>query len=122
MTNEIEARVGVERLLERVKAASGPDRDLEWDIQQALFGIEQTDFHGTPRYTASIDAALALVERVLPGSWYVLAKGRLSEAEPLYACELLLGQDEQLGIAEGQNQPLAIIAATLTALIAKATP
>jgi len=72
-----------------------------------------------PSYTDSIDAALALVERALPGAWYVLAKGRMTAAEPLYGCELLFGADEQLGIDAGPTAPIAIVKALVRALIAK---
>lgn len=54
-------------LRDRVKAATGPDRDLDWAIwfetakEPADHGVD-----GWPHYTASIDAALALVENLLP--------------------------------------------------------
>lgn len=73
----------------------------------------------SPKLTASIDAALALVERMLPGMWWCMSKGRLSEGEPLFACELLFGFDERVSIAEGQTLPIAIIAALLRALIVR---
>lgn len=95
---------GVRRdLLERVKAATGPDRKLDGDIAYTL-GLPQEFFNSfskdvdgypfpgftpeavdgpdcfdgpiwggggrtweAPQFTASIDAALALVERLLPG-------------------------------------------------------
>jgi len=139
-------------LLQRVEAASRPDRILDAMIAADLAGL---CLHGSwhtegpdgdrghvcddcgadswgnlgkqgqrltdplPTFTASIDAALALVERLLPGAWCVMAKGRLTAAEPLYGCELLFNHDEQLGIASGHTQALAIVAATLRALIAK---
>lgn len=71
-------RGDVEGLLERVKAATGPDRELDRAIGEH-FG--ECDYSGPAHhrplsdwarpYTASIDAALALVERCLPG-WVVL--------------------------------------------------
>lgn len=87
-------------LLERVKAATGPDRELDADLAQTIEGVEiqWRQANGTmemypvqrypstthsagfgigpvPNYTASIDAALALTERVLPG-WWVHGMGR----------------------------------------------
>jgi hypothetical protein len=60
-------------LLEGVKAATGPDRELDDAILSAVgwfdadaparFGAQTID----GRITASLDAALGLVERVLPG-------------------------------------------------------
>lgn len=55
-------------LLVRVKAATGPDREIDRAIERLEHGPDVIPF--TPAYTASIDAALALVERVLPG-WFV---------------------------------------------------
>ena len=128
-------------LIARVEAASGPDREIDADLIRTLVpgstvGTYITDdsgdivFHAealgirnkwpAPAYTGSVDPALDLAEHVLPGVWYVLAKGRLSVNEPLYGCELLFGADEQLAIADGPNQPLAIVKALLKALQARA--
>lgn len=67
-------------LLERVTAATGPDRVLDLDLARALVPdvvvLRRNDDdtanepHTYWEYTASIDAALALVERLLPG-WSV---------------------------------------------------
>jgi hypothetical protein len=74
-------------LLERVEGATGPDRALDEAISLALcvdhyfaqladapegVGFEAYKFHGYAdssalRVTASVDAALALIGRVLPG-------------------------------------------------------
>lgn len=79
-------------LLERVKAATGPDRELDGALAEAFGWRQITVDHGLrltrewlrpdgfplpvgtmadpPFFTASLDAALALVERALPGwSW-----------------------------------------------------
>jgi hypothetical protein len=118
-------------LLERVKGATGPDRALDLALARALVPDvivlrQRNDDSGADpftywQYTDKIDDALALVERVLPGCWYALAKGRMTEAESLFGCELLFGADEQLGIADGPTQALAILSALLSALIAKET-
>lgn len=79
-------------LIERLEKLEGPDREVEAEIDVALFGGETvwktanytmesypasrrpsaTHIGGfanehVPSYTASLDAAVALVERVLPG-------------------------------------------------------
>ena len=52
-------------LLERVKAATGPNFALDWDIHLTVRGIWGAGMYGNhPAYTASLDAALALVERL----------------------------------------------------------
>lgn len=81
-------------LLERVRQATGPDRELDRDIEVALpldsgiahshrpsaapgkvtcrYNSGSTGTYKAPRYTASVDVDLALVERVLPGwAWKV---------------------------------------------------
>jgi hypothetical protein len=136
-------------LLERVKAAKGPDRELDVMLADVLDVepdpplsctfrqyvrlhsspakvAENANSHhnilntALPRYTASIDAALALVERKLPGT--MRAVGSM-EFGPF--CRLVVPNDDG-GFIDGyhevldaKTEPLAIIAALLTALIAK---
>jgi len=69
-------------LRERLEQADGPSRELDAEIHLALFPkakVNKSDparwmvspVHRLPDYTFSLDAALALVERVLPqsGGW-----------------------------------------------------
>lgn len=80
-------------LIDRVEKATGPDRDLDAEIDVALFGGEtvwkQANYtmesypasrrpskqhvggfanEHVPPYTASLDAVVALVEKELPGA------------------------------------------------------
>lgn len=109
-------------LLARVKAATGPDRRLDralWATFQGgdYPGVLCWDGLGVAPFTASLDAALALVERVLPGVWYVLGKGKLRADEPLYGAKLLFTADGTLGEGEHEHsQALALLAALLSAL------
>lgn len=105
----------LEGLIERVTAAQGPDRELDRSIGRA-FGVTETTFPQyepgdvMPSYTASIDAALALVERYLPGwSWSI---GHDANGE-LHATiwHGVTEHDEY-----GATPALAILAALLTAL------
>lgn len=71
-------------LVERLEAATGPERIYDHYL---FFALEPHLYdeagrrgllgdHIVPAYTASIDAAVALVERVLPGwSWECRASG-----------------------------------------------
>jgi hypothetical protein len=52
-------------LLERVERASGPDRELDAAIRDALY--EPAKRGAWRPYTGSLDASLALVEEMLPG-------------------------------------------------------
>jgi hypothetical protein len=62
--------MSLSELLERVKAASGPDREIdmaiarEFDLFETLMGDRR--FMRPFYFTASIDAAVALIERALP--------------------------------------------------------
>ena len=52
----------LEELIERVSKATGPDRELDWAIADAILP------HGpcAPKLTSSLEAVLALVEREMP--------------------------------------------------------
>lgn len=121
-------------LLERVKAATGPDWEInmyiewalgDWDnlgghrIKHKVTGEErQTSYPPSPPITSSIDAALALVDLKLPG-W----ARYISKHDGEYFCSLWLENPEDnttpLHSAEatGKSDPLAILAALLTALL-----
>lgn len=144
MTNTQE----LQNLLERVERAQGPDRELDTAIafvtcfrpdekhdrlgsfaaHEAKHGyaaawIAHRPWHGDwsiPVYTTSIDAALALVQLVLPGSAYVLNAFRVATKPDdvwMFKCHL---SDGCSGIADGRTQALAVCAALLKALIAQA--
>jgi len=70
-------------LIERLEKADGPDRGLDSEVEVATGQAKYRDGKGracyhdgrrdrVPHYTASIDAAVALAERVLPGwKWHL---------------------------------------------------
>lgn len=145
----------LEQLLERVKAANGPDRELSRDIYEAVTGEcvhrkysrqcvgEDDDYELVcddchtetwgesskwAKLTTSMDAALSLVERVLPERWLeslrelrtpIIYRG--DEHPPLgaYECSLQLRTGGWLCTGRAATPPLAILAALLTALIAQ---
>jgi hypothetical protein len=120
-------------LLERVKAATGPDRGLDGLIAIAFppDGEARTELgeatsrygkywfkhdHGEgsalPRlYTASIDAALALTERMLPGKSVLIGLRQAAGTKPWAR----IGEWREAD-ATSATLPLAILAALLTAL------
>lgn len=77
-----------EELIERVRAATAGDRDIDvalWDMVEGwpvVGGLPECRMTpaGTaaaatvyaPPYTSSVDAILALIERELPGQWWML--------------------------------------------------
>lgn len=106
-------------LLERVSSATGPDRELDRDICIELAIDMATDdgavgWKSPPHFTASTDAALALVERVLPAGWPDVLREAISELSRRHSWNItfpVAGQREELS--------LAILAALLSALISK---
>ncbi|MCJ2009905.1 hypothetical protein [Methylobacterium sp. J-092] len=110
-------------LLARVKAAEGPDRRLDYEIFTAFATPGEAnpwDPAAGHFYTASIDAAVALAGRVLPGTMWAVGE---MEGGPF--CRLVYPKSDGFREAVSMEQdggpdsaPLAICAALLTALIA----
>lgn len=119
-------------LLQRIEAASGPDRVLDGDVWHALTAkpgdVWVNDFadgvyhlqdprdtiayEAPPDLTASIDAAIALVERLLPGRQITM---RIDEKDGPRPHSVIAAT----WFAQCNTLPLAILAALLRALIAK---
>lgn len=64
--------------------------------------------------TESLDAALALAERLLPGVWWIAGRGKLRASEAEYGAQLMFGE-EPIGQGEGATAGLALCAAILRA-------
>lgn len=95
-------------LLARVRAASGPDRELDAAIMSAFYA-------STPPYEffRSVDAALALIERVLPGYRKSVVDLR---PDPCEAYAWLPGWTHNIK-GDGATPALALVAALLAAVI-----
>ena len=120
----------IDDLIARVEAANGPDREIDADISRTLgltyrdgaFGIGYGDDWPQAELTASIDAALALVERMLPGGFGTLAYfPESSEAVIMVdvSTETPVGNimvATVFGRATARTLPLAILLALLRAL------
>lgn len=121
----------LESLLERVRAATGPDRELDYAVSRFADGelARHSSLH-LP-YTASIDASLALVERLLPGwrwgiSSHSLKDGVYQEGPhaglPRHVDGFRAHVTERSAlrpmpsIADARTAPLALLAALLSAL------
>lgn len=112
-------------LIARLEAAEAGSRELDFAVAQSLGSVvregwAETYADGTfggsvKAYTTSVEAALALAERLIPGVWWVIGRGKLTSGEPEYGAELLFGPDESLGIAEAATAPLALCIAILRA-------
>ena len=121
-------RDDIASLLAKVKAATGPDRELDFWVETLvanpltgdegytldevtadfrLLGPDGMTIGGA--YTASIDAALRLVERLYPGEGIVLETHGINRAG--------IGQSGKHP-ATGATPPLAILTSLLSALLA----
>lgn len=124
-------------LLARVEAASGPSFALEQDIHRALAPRAVLDAFadGTPvpadwglplappAYTASLDVALRLVERLLPGcETLVLYNPRHCDGRGCAYATVETEDGANGSVAlHGSTRPLALLAAFLRALLSKAS-
>jgi hypothetical protein len=105
----------LQSIRDRVANATGPDREIDYAIYTYSTGLWRTD--DFPAVTSSIDAALALVERVLPGwEWSVWASGGVFGATIYNTPE---DEIEPCVSAQAPTAPLAILKAFVAALIAQ---
>ena len=117
-------------LLARVESATGMDREIDAQVHEALIGPVEVDDDGdrfllAPRggfaplefYTASVDATIALQERVLPGWTANLSIGGGEKSALLWWQEraVIKSTDE----VECATPALAHLSAIIRALIAK---
>lgn len=123
-------------LLARVEEATGPDREIDTDICVALRQYSEEGYARfgrhhpvgyylahqgiAPNYTASLDAALGLCERVLPG--WMRFVGDLDPSD-MRACATITHERPPTpafrGFAPQGQYALALVAALLRALIAQ---
>lgn len=107
-------------LLARVESATGPDRKLEYGIARMFIDhwkeYDEDEFYDNathcPRLTSSIDAAVQLCERVLPGwIWDVTSTGTSWVMTP--------GDSDEHFAASAATPAIALCAAILRAKIAQ---
>lgn len=102
-------------LLRRVEAATGPDRELDYAVLLATLPKGHAylwDPEKGHEYTASIDAAVALVERK-GGCWEICRGDDNSFRSEVWSTDLPWNS------AEAKTAPLATVTALLGALIEK---
>jgi len=144
----------LEELKERLEKATGPDRELDLDLfrafnealyQKIYWGVKaftnrdlpesrkEEDIQSRmlagnhPRYTASLDAAIALTNAVLPDDEYpngTRRKGHTRSHEELttgsvwfFRIGLYLPKEEIFVSEEHKSEPIALLLATISALI-----
>lgn len=102
-------------LLERVERAEGPDHNIDEVIYSLFHDVFYRD-RKNPNlsFTASLDAAIAFTKAVLPGWW----RNNLQQGDE-GPFEVEIFKHPLHIITKHKSEPLAVIAATLKALIAK---
>jgi hypothetical protein len=98
-------------LLARVEGAKGPNFALEEDIDRV---VGHSGLVIPPAYTASVDAALALVERVLPGWEFALQVERPADGPAIWRVEM--GDPLRHWTSEAATPALALLASMLRAI------
>lgn len=112
------SRPELQGLIERCEKATGPDRELDVAIWQALCWKDHyRDIAKGTVFTASLDASVALVERVLPGWHWSLDSFGEATAFDSSGAFLVAADDEHYG--HNKHLPLAILAALLRSLLAR---
>lgn len=125
---QVAAQVSLlEALRERVLTATGPNRDLDCDIINVLAPPLRFKSDGSGFVTSSLDAALGLVERVLPGWDYGVSTEPKVHGKTFHAfvrnTERYTAREDTQFYGESSyspTAPLALLGALLSALIAKA--
>ena len=134
-------------IIERLEKAEGPDRNLDWLIAEAALGATRRDrmkgFIGEqpiwqytvgtssgsesvmiPAYTVSLDAAITLVERMLPGNFREISGPRkyLNIPSPVparFRAEITTDAWFDSYVGWGQSAPTALLIAMFKALEAR---
>lgn len=107
-------------LKRRVDEATGPDRELDVDLTIFFGPGTSTLLELVFPLTASIDAAVALIERVLPGWGYMIAAGVGVADAFLSASDWPTGPEfSGTSTAQSARVPLALLSALLAAVEAQ---
>lgn len=128
--------VALPALIEKLRGLKGPDREVDAEIATAAAGyvyekrkddrktwfyapdgmryqIHGYDYERLPRFTASLDAVTALIERDLPG-WTIFFEAKDGVATDLY----LIGPNYNDATGRGGAGPIAGVPVCIALLIA----
>lgn len=125
MKHNIEALRGIEKRLGEAPPPGPADTDeLGVAVYETLGICSYIPDEGDP--TRSLDAAIALCERVLWGRGLLIGKGRTRPDEPLWGVQILASDENEerrempvLAEAEANTPALALCLAIVRALIAE---
>lgn len=111
-------------LIAKLEALDGPSREVDLELTTKFFGGREADLHRAHGlhcydFTSSLDAAIALVERMLPG-WLIASLGQ-DDGKKWHA-ELRQGYRTSystVALAGAPTPAIALLIATLKALEAR---
>jgi hypothetical protein len=118
MTNPPDEWAG---LIERLEAAEAGSRELDRAVWSALEFDHDGEPTKCPAYTTSLDAALALAERVLPGWGFVLSTGAAGQPAWAQAYPEPVDEDICRDATAAGTRPLAVCLSILKATAAAET-
>jgi len=102
-------------LITRLSKLDTPDREVDGEIWEYMFGDKPVDFSmPLMEYTASVDAAIALAERVLPGRNRTIRK-RYRTTNGLIDGHVYDAHVSGGDVCEGANEAIALCIALLRA-------
>lgn len=108
-------------LLERVEKLEGPSREVDCDIRDLMPPAPPGHFHLPKRFTASIDAAVAFQEAVLPGWTRSMDQQNIDGVMRYDVVVCSPSSEAHVWAIYSPTEPLAIIIATLRAAISELT-
>lgn len=95
VTGPLYAFISDKDSLDEAKAAA--QTDYEKRIRSTLYAEPQASVRD------AVLEALAEIESARPGAFWIIGKGRVTEGEPLFGCQILFGTDEVLASGEGDT-------------------
>lgn len=118
-------------LISRLEKSRSQSRDLDADIaiacniivERQWWSINYLTCDMVACYTSSVDAAIGLAEKMLPGHGRLTGKGRTRPDEPLYGAQIFdvefapaLTPQNLIGEAEHGVEAIALVIAVLRAI------
>lgn len=103
-------------LIERLKKATGPDRQLDWEIH-CRDGVEDVGMYGAhPAYTASVDAALGIMPELV---YLEIETGTQRASAPSWEWPMVMVGSQVTGNlfwdGQAKNLPITLCIAALKA-------
>ncbi len=113
-------------LIAKLGALDGPSREVDLALTTKFFGVREADLHRAHGlhcydFTSSLDAAVALVERVLPGVPIAVIDGWVDGKPAAFVAHQGASSIDLMKVSQGTSdtRPIALLIATLKTLEAR---